>query len=75
MSNGITATARRIAKAANSTGQISGFLAFRGDGTGGEWYSDDSRPDVAIRYPLTPRFVTARKVQDWLDERANADES
>ena len=70
MTAGITTAARRIASAANAAnpGQ-GGFLAFRADGTGGEWYSDGSLPDVEIRYPVPTRRVTAADVQAWLDAR------
>jgi hypothetical protein len=70
----ITPAAYRIAKAHNETAPtlVGGFLAFRADGTGGEWYSAGSRPDAAILYPVSDRYVTSREVQDWLDDWLDA---
>lgn len=72
-----TAAARRIAKAHNECGGnlSGGFLAFDQNGHGGEWYSRESRPDVAIRFPVKARRVTVREVKDWYDDMIAAESS
>ncbi len=68
----VTTAARRMARTVNaavSRNSVSGFLLFRRDGSGGAWYSDNARPDMAgsIAIRLTARRVTAAQMQDRLD--------
>ena len=64
----ITETARRIAAEHNACGPglTGGKLAFRADGSGGEWHSGDSWPTAEIIYPVQARPVTPESVQEWL---------
>lgn len=63
--------ALRIARAHNEAGPAlaGGFLAFTEEGKGGAWYSNASRVNAPIIFPVRHGSVSAADVQEWLNER------
>ena len=74
----VTTAARRIAREHNSRLAAgfagNGFLLFGADGTGGAWYSANSRPvlEREIKFTMRRRRVTAADVQAFLDALADS---
>lgn len=73
----ITSAARKIAKEHNRRIQTgfggNGFLVFGTDGSGGAWYSDNSRPAIGAReIKISMRWekMTGAQAQEALEFRA-----
>jgi hypothetical protein len=75
MTASVTTTARRIARRHNQLAARrtpAGSSPSAPSGEGGEWYGAGARPDVPIVFPVRWGRVTARDVQEWLDDRSEA---
>ena len=73
----VTAAARKIAKLHNDRIKAgfagNGFLLVSEDGSGGAWYSDNSRPNLsgAIKVNIGRERMTGSEAQELLDGETN----